>query len=317
VSTTRALGSGPRPRLAAWWHHHRQCAADSLTKLLLEPVATLLTWLVVGIALALPATLLLLLDNVAQISAALERPTQLSLLLNGDVSAASAEVLREELQGRVDVQRATLITRDAALAQFSADTGLAGLLETLSDNPLPHTIGIEAMPGTDSVGLSIMAGTFERLAAVDRVVLDTRWIERLQAVLELGRRLVVGIGLMMLVGAVLILGNTLRLAIEARRAEIVVIKLIGGGDAFARRPFLYTGLWFGIGGGVLAVALVTTLILLLGDPVNRLLSLYQSERTLTGFGPVDAIQLVLIGGAMGVASAWLSTALHLRRVEPR
>jgi cell division transport system permease protein len=317
VNTARSVGSGPRPQLAAWLHHHRQAASDSLAKLLLEPVSTFLTWLVVGIALALPATLLLILDNVADISASLERPTQLSVLLADEVSVETARELRDTLAARPDVAAVMLVTRDEALRTFSEDTGLGGLLDTLPENPLPHTLLVEASPGTDSVGLEIMAGTFGRMASVQRVVLDTRWIERLQAVVELGRRLVVGIGFMMIAGAILILGNTIRLAIEARRAEIVVIKLIGGGDGFARRPFLYTGLWFGIGGGVLAVLMVLLLTLLLGTPANLLLSLYESERTLTGFGPVAAAQLALLGGVLGVVSAWLSTTLHLRRVEPR
>jgi cell division transport system permease protein len=317
MNTPRGVGAGPRPRIAAWLHHHRQAAADSLNKLMLEPVSTLLTWLVVGIALALPAVLLLVLENVEQLTATLDRPTQLSVLMESDASEADAQQLRERLADRPDVAMVQLVTRDAALEQFAGDTGLGDVLATLPENPLPHTLLIEAMPGTDSVGLEIMAGAFQRLSGVSEVVLDTRWVARLQAILEISRRLVLGVGLMMLVGAVLILGNTIRLAIEARRDEIVVIKLIGAGDGFARRPFLYTGLWFGIGGGALAVLIVTVLFVLLSEPVNLLLALYDSERSLTGFGPLQALHLLLLGGALGVISAWQASALHLRRVEPR
>ena len=317
MNTPRGVGAGPRPRLAAWLHHHRQAAADSLNKLLLEPISTLLTWLVVGIALALPAVLLLVLENVEQLTAELDRPTQLSVLMQNSASEAEALELRERLADRPDVAAVTWVSRDAALSQFAGDTGLGDIVATLPENPLPHTLLIEAMPGTDSVGLEIMAGALQRMSGVSEVVLDTRWVARLQAIVEIGRRLVLGVGLMMVIGAVLILGNTIRLAIEARRNEIVVIKLIGAGDSFARRPFLYTGLWFGIGGGLLGIIIVAVLFTLLTDPVNLLLDLYDSERTLTGFGPLQALHLLLLGGALGVISAWQASALHLRRVEPR
>lgn len=317
MNAPRGLGVGPRPSLAAWLHHHRQAASDSLAKLLFEPFSTLLTWLVVGIALALPTTLLLTLENVEQVSVALEKPAQLSLLLAEDVDETAAQALARQLQARPDVASVEFVPRDTALEQFAEDTGLGAVVQTLPDNPLPHTLLIAASQGTDSVGLTIMAGTFEREAEVAEVVLDTRWVSRLQAIVAIGRQLVFGIGIMMVVGAVLILGNTIRLAIEARRAEIVVIKLIGGGDAFARRPFLYTGLWFGIGGGLLAVVIVTVLFQLLSGPANTLFALYDSERTLTGFGLVQALNLLLTGGFLGVISAWQSSFLHLRRVEPR
>lgn len=316
MNSPRGMGAGPRPKLVAWLHHHRQAASDSLGKLVFEPISTLLTWLVVGIALALPAILLLVLFNLEQISGELERPTQLSILMSAETTGSEAAALRDRLAARVDVARVEWISRDTALEQFAADTGLAAIVETLLDNPLPHTLLVEVVSGTDSVGLEIMAGAFARFDGVDEVVLDTRWVARLQSIIEVGRRLVLGIGVMMVVGAVLILGNTIRLAIDARRDEIVVIKLIGGGDAFARRPFLYTGLWFGIGGGIMAVLIVALLFSLLATPVNQLLALYDSDRSLTGFGPLQALQLLLIGGAMGIVSAWQAAALHLRRVEP-
>ena len=121
----------------------------------------------------------------------------------------------------------------------------------------------------------------------------------------------------MAIGAILILGNTLRLAIEARRAEIVVVKLIGGGDAFVRRPFLYTGLWCGIGGGVLAIVLVIIFLSLLASPATTLLALYNSEWRFQGLSFIGALQLALGGGSLGLLSAWQATTIHLRRVEPK
>ena len=116
---------------------------------------------------------------------------------------------------------------------------------------------------------------------------------------------------------VLVLGNTIRLAIEGRRDEIVIIKLVGGTDAFVRRPLLYTGLWFGLGGGIVAALLVTAGTLLLSPLVRDLAATYGSNFTLRGLGVIDSLQLVLLGAVLGLAGAWLAVARHLRAIEPR
>lgn len=317
MNKPRGFGVGPRPVVSAWVHHHRKAAADSLSKMVTEPVSTILTWLVVGVALALPTTLLVALLNAEQLAAGLQQPAQFSLLLADDVSAAQAETLRANMAAREGVASAELLSKEAALAQFSADTGLDAVLASLGANPLPDTILVRPVGGEDSRVYSSLAESLGRMVGVSEVVMDTQWIERLQAILALSRRLVWGFGAMMAVGAVLILANTLRLAIEARREEIIVIKLIGGSDGFARRPFLYSGLWFGIGGGVLAVVLVWSLLHFIAPPLMRLLQLYESTQSLQGLGLVGVLQLILIGGALGLLSAWQASALHLRRVEPR
>ncbi len=311
------LGLGPRPQLAAWVHHHRQAAADSLQKMLIEPIATLLTLVAVGIALALPAVLWVLLDNASAVAARVEAPTRLSLLLTDDMGFEAAQDFADRLATRFDIGTVSVLHRDEALVLFATDTGLDGLLQGLQGNPLPHTLLVT--PGVD-VGtdrLEDLADFLGERPEVDEVVLDTRWIARLDTTIAFVRQLVVGIGALMILGAVLILANTIRLAIEARRDEIVVIKLIGGGDAFARRPFLYTGLWAGVGGGLLGALLVAGLLLFISLPARSLLTLYDSDFTIHGLGLVGVIQLTLMGGAIGLLSAAQAVTLHLRRIEPR
>lgn len=317
MKLSRAAGSGPRPRLSAWVHHHRQAASDSLRKLLRTPISSGLTLLVVGITLALPAALLIVLANARDIATDIDVPSRLSVLLETSADAGDAMDLADALLARIDVASVEFIDRDTALAQFSQDTGLNHLVESLQSNPLPHTLLVTPDAALSNERLQALADSLAGFEGVDEVVLDTQWLGRLEALLALVERLVTGLGVMLAIGAVLILGNTIRLAIEARRAEIVVIKLIGGGDAFARRPFLYSGLWSGIGGGVLAVVLVLIFIGFLAEPAQALLGLYDSERRLQGLSLVASLQLILIGGALGLLSAWQATALHLKGLEPR
>jgi cell division transport system permease protein len=280
-------------------------------------VATGLTWLVVGIALALPASLLVILQNIEAVTGDMRSPARFSVLLEADTSLNAAQTILERIESRVDVRDVTLIPQDQALARFAADTGLVGLLDSIPDNPLPHTLLVNPLASVESEGLSELAKGLKVVRGVDQVVFDTLWQARLAGVLQAGRRLVMGVGLLMMMGAVLILANTIRLAIEARRDEIVVIKLIGANDAYARRPFLYTGLWSGFGGGLLGAIMVGVFFIYLSEPVNQLLQLYDSDRRFTGLGIMGVLNMMFLGGALGLLSAWHAATTQLRELEPR
>ncbi len=317
MNKTRGLGTGPRSKLGAWIHHHRQAAADSLQKMLSEPLSTFMTWLVVGIALALPTVLAVMLDNGSALAGEFESPARFSLLLEDTASLEAADDLADGLASRVDIESVTLVARDDALRSFAADTGLSALLDSLPENPLPHTLLVRPEASLTGARLEALVTALAAQPLVDEAVFDTRWLSRLEASLTFARRLVIGLGILMMVGAVLILGNTIRLAIEARREEIVVIKLIGGSDGFARRPFLYTGLWCGIGGGMLGAVLVLAFFMVVAPPIRELLALYDSPRGFSSLSLVGVLNLTLIGGALGLISAWQAASLHLKRVEPR
>ena len=311
------LGMAPRPTLASWIHHHRQAASGSLRRAFRLPVATGLTWLVVGIALALPASLLVILQNIEAVTSDMRSPARFSVLLEVGASLENAQDILKRVESRVDVQDVTLIPQDQALARFAADTGLVGMLDSIPNNPLPHTLLVNPVDNVESEGLAQLARALEAVRGVDQVVFDTLWQARLAGVLQSGRRLAMGIGLLMMMGAVLILANTIRLAIDARRDEIAVIKLIGANDAYARRPFLYTGLWSGFGGGLLGAIMVGIFFIYLAEPVNQLLQLYDSDLRFTGLGIMGVMNMMFLGGALGLFSAWHAATSQLRELEPR
>ena len=311
------LGVAPRPRPVTWLHHHRQAASGSLHRAMSLPVATLLTWLAVGITLALPASLLVILNNIEAATENLSSPARFSVLLDTNASLDDANRLSQRIAARMDVADVALVDRDQALAGFAADTGLESLLSSLLENPLPHTILVNPRDDLNAEELVGLTRALESFGGVGEVVFDTLWQSRLASAVQLGRRLVFGIGLLMVLGAILILANTIRLAIEARRDEIVVIKLIGGGDAYARRPFLYTGLWSGMGGGLLGAAMTGLFFLYLSTPVDQLMQLYNSDQVFSGLGLMGVLAMMLFGGAIGLFSAWQAASVQLRELEPR
>jgi cell division transport system permease protein len=309
--------TGLRKHFNGWLQHHRLSAADSLQRVLDNPGSSLLTWLVIGIALALPTGLNVALDNVSQASTSWDSPAQISLFLQDEVSGDRAKQLEGELSARKDVGETRFISREEALDEFRNLSGFADVLASLDENPLPDLILVTPAVTLDGPAVSALRAELQGNSEVAEAVLDMEWLQRLNSLMELSRRLVLAVGGMLVIGVLLILGNTIRLAIESRRDEIIIIKLVGGSNGFVRRPFLYTGLWYGVGGGALAALLVSAALWFMEEPIGELALLYESAFQLSGLGVMGALNLVILGGLLGLAGAWLAVSRHLVQIEPR
>lgn len=307
-----------RDRFAAYLLHHRQVARDSLLRLLRNPFGSLATWLVIGIALALPAGLFVTLDNLAQLGGRWDGAPQISLFLQPSVDEAAGQALRQRLGQRGDVAHVEYISREQALAEFRSLSGFGEVVDQLESNPLPAVIAVRPLVGVLGAGaVKKLYDDVKAMPEVDRAVLDMEWVQRLYALLTIGQRIALALATMLGVGVILVIGNTIRLAIESRREEILVVKLVGATNTFVRRPFLYTGAWFGLGGGLTAWAIVAACLAWLGDPVTQLAELYHSQFALNGLGIARVIALLAAGIGLGWLGAWLAVSRHLGAIEPR
>lgn len=305
---------GLRDRLDAALGHHRASAREAARRLRANPVTTVMTVLVIAVALALPAVLYVVLDNFRALAGHYEGQAQVSVFLARDVDARSRAALADRVRARDDVAAVRVITPDEALAEFRAQSGFPEVLDSLEGNPLPGVLVVQ--PASVAAAPALR----DALAAepgVDIAQLDSAWLQKLQAILAVGARLGESLAVAFALVVVLVVVNSIRLAIEARREEILVVKLVGGTDAFVRRPFLYTGAWLGLAGGLLGVLLVAGLVAWLSGPVATLAALYGATYALAGLGAGGGAVLLLAGGLLGWAGAWLAVARHLREVEPR
>jgi cell division transport system permease protein len=274
-----------------------------------------MVWLAVAISLALPGAMLLTLDNLRPLVPELERPVQVSVMLAGVLDLEQAEALQRELATWEGVEDVTLVRRDEALAAFGEQTGLSGLLMSLDYNPLPHALLVSpSAPRTDAA-LGQLVEAIDALSGVDRAIIDNQWISRLNQALLATERWGIALGAAMVLGAILALANTLHLAIDARREEIVVVRVIGGSPGFIRRPFLYTGLYFGAGGGLLAGAMLWVLSLWIAGPINALFVLYGSPGQIQGPGVGYPLALTALGAGLGWLTSWAASARYFSRLE--
>jgi cell division transport system permease protein len=304
-------------RLDTWAQNHRRAVTDTLDRLIGAPLSTLLTVAAIAIALALPATLLVIVDNLDELSGEWREGASLSLFLSPQLDEAAGEQLATALRSRIDIADVEVISREAGLAEFQEYSGLGGALEQLSENPLPVVLAI--YPAADLIDAADVEGLVDGLAAlpgVDFARADARWVQRLQSILSLLRDGTLVLGMMLALGVMLVIGNTIRLEIENRRDEILIMDLVGATGAFIRRPFLYSGAWYGLLGGILAWAMVAAAVALLQAPVSRVAALYETELILTGLGPRESLALLALGALLGVIGSHVTAGRHLRRLRP-
>ncbi|MBW7471528.1 permease-like cell division protein FtsX [Marinobacter sp. M216] len=306
-----------RQQAESYLTHHRKVARDSAARLWQTPVASLMTWTVMGVALALPVALLLLLTSLEGVSAGWESSARLTAYLQLEVPLEDARELREEIGVDGRVAEVELVNREDALTEFRASSGLEDALDYLEDNPLPHTLLITPEESARSeAGVEGLVRFVQGMEGIERVQVDLGWLQRLNAMTDLLARAVWALSLLLAAAVVLVIGNTVRLAIENRRDEILVAKLVGGTDAFVRRPFLYTGAWFGLGGGVVAWVLLQLSLWWLSGPIERLAGLYRSEFSLNGLSVDGALTLIIVAMLLGWLGAWVAVKRHLDDIEP-
>lgn len=280
-------------------------------------MATLMTWVVMGIAMALPVCLMLLLVSLKSVSEGWEDAARINVYLDESVDEAGALALRSDMLARASVAAVTFIPRDKALEEFRASSGLGVALDYLEQNPLPHTLVVSpADAGRSQQALTRLGEEFGELAGVDRVQIDLEWLQRLNAIADILGRGVTALALLLAAAVILVIGNTIRLAIESRRDEIVIIKLVGGTDSFVRRPFLYTGVWYGLGGALVAWWLVEVTFWWVGGPVERLSALYGGGFSLQGLPFLSGLGLLGAGAILGWFGSWVAVKRHLKAIEP-
>jgi cell division transport system permease protein len=276
-----------------------------------------MTSAVIGIALALPVGLHVLIDNLQQISGGWQQGADISLFLKQEINDAEAAELADKLRRHQRIASIRLIGKHAALEEFRRLSGFGKAIEALENNPLPALLVVQPKSEySDARSAQRLVQELGLLPEAELVQLDLQWVKRLQALARIAQRGVTVLASLLGLAVLLVVGNTIRLEIQNRHAEIEIQKLLGATDAFIRRPFLYTGLWYGLFGGLLAWFLVSLSIALLSGPVAGLAGLYQSTYALSTLDGVGSGLLLTASAGLGLGGAWLAVGRHLSRIEP-
>lgn len=313
-ASTAKLGAGDK--FGAYFRNHQMVAVESLAKLLATPASSLLTWLVIAIALTLPGALYMAVNNLQQLSGHFEASGQMTVFLAADIREADSNALRLRVASLEQVNKVVYVSPAQALEEFTQYGGISEALSFLDENPLPAVLLVEPPLGIDKAELKVLVEQIESFRHVDSVQVDMAWVERLLALLALAQRLVAVVGVLLALAIVLVVGNTIRLSIAARTEEIRVIKLVGGTNAYVRRPFLYSGFWYGAIGGILAWLMLGLCWILLQGPVSDIAELYGADFHLQPLPFEPTCWLILSAALLGLIGSWWSVQRHLVAIEP-
>ncbi len=304
--------------LGTWFARHAQAFLASVGRLLRNPVSSILTLFVIAVALSLPMSLKLFVSNARLASGDFVNAIDLSVYLRNDVSLQKAQQLAKSAGERPDVAAVTLISSDDALQEFRTYSGFGAALEVLQENPLPHVLHVRPQgEAGNAAALESLRQYFVAWPEVELVQIDSEWVMRFNAILDLMRRVLAITAVLLGIGVLAVIGNTIRLEILHRRTEIEVTKLVGGSNGFVRRPFLYIGMLYGFGGALLAWLIITLTISALAPSVSLLAQLYGSKYALSGPSSEEVGYLLGAGIVLGWLGAWISATRHLHRIEPR
>jgi len=314
---TKTAGGNFVDKLNAYRDLHAHALFSSLGRLVASPFTSIMTIAVLAIAISLASGFHILVVNLQQLTGNLETSNQISLFLRDDVSDAHANKLADSIRQNASVQDVKLITRAQALAEFQTFSGFGAAINVLEKNPLP--IVLQVLPKNsleDKEGLESLLKNFQQSPEVDIAQMDLQWVERLQSIMAVARLFATLLNVI-LGGAVLfIIGNTIRLELHNRRNEVVIAKLVGATNSFIRRPFLYTGFWIGFISGVSAWFIVTALMLILRQPVEKLSGLYEGGFHLLFLSFTETLALIGVSSVLGVLGSWVVLIYQLQHTKP-
>jgi cell division transport system permease protein len=307
-----------RPGLRAWREQHLYSLFSSLGRLAARPWATTLTLAVMSLAMALPLLFWLLLDNARQVSGSVEDARAVSAFLKADLDPAAVQALAKRLRERADVAAVEVKSPEQGLAEFRDQSGFADALKVLHYNPLPAVLIVTAR--SEALAVDAAPALVAELGsdpAVDLVQYDAEWRQRLNAILALAARAAAVLAGLLALAALLIVGNSVRLDIQGRSDEIAVMQLLGANDGFVRRPFLYTGFWYGAFAGVLTLVLIGLVEWTLAAPLSQLAASYEHRFDVHGLTIPGMAGVLGAGAALGWLGAWLAASRHIALGQPQ
>lgn len=307
-----------RSRIGRFLIHHGWVAKTSFQQLVRSPLSTLLTAAVIAIALSLPSGLFLLLNDLQTVVVGWQGTAQISAFVKKSIPDGQARSVSQLLNNWEEISDVRYMSASQALQEFQAQSGFGDALSILDENPLPAVLVITPRQEfLSSEKLQLLTSKLRQLPEIDLVQLDYQWIERLNTIIALGKRGALLLSAMLAVAVLIVIGNTIRLTIYNRRQEILVTKLIGATNQFIRRPFLYTGFWYGVSGAILSILLISLIFWLIGGPVKSLASLYNSPFQLTGLTTMDAGLVVITAVGLGLLGSWIAVTRHIQLIEPK
>lgn len=307
----------PFQRFLFFWINNARQVVTSLGEIWRTPIASVMTILVMGLSLTLPATLHIIVKNVQSINVQWDSASEISLFLNEDLSEQQISSAIRRISAYDEIESLRYISKDDALVEFKKLSGFGQALDYLQNNPLPASLIVTPQPQyRQAEPAKLLLYKLQKEREVDFGKLDIDWLARLNAIVSMLEESVITVAVLLLVSVVLIIGNTIRLSIISRREEIEVMKLVGATESFIQRPFVYTGIWYGLMGGLVAFIVLAFVVWWMQSALVDISGLYMSDFEIQGLTFSEFVTLMLLASGLGFSGAYWSVHRHIREIEP-
>ncbi len=307
-----------RRKNRAWLRRHSYSFFSSLGVLLKHKIGTLMTVLVLGIAMFFPLGLYMTLTNLDGMNLRQDEWSAITVFFKSGTTQKEVNRVAAELDERLNTEAVVIVSPAEGMADFRDASGFGESLDMLEENPLPWVMQVSPQRGsTEQVEANVdkLIGYLQSVDSIEVTQFDYKWLQRLGRMMELGQAAVTVLMLLFGLAVVVVVANTIRLDVASHAEEIEILALVGAGNAFVRQPFLYTGLWYGLMGGLLAVLLLSLTMLYLAGPLGLLLETYGTVFSLRGLGVNNSLWVLLGGSFLGWLGAWVSVQRYLRRLK--
>lgn len=296
---------------------HAQAAIHSLNLLCRKPLATLMTVIVIAISLTLPTLFWMFTYNLNKLTGDWQRGGHITVYLQSPVTEFEQTELLTKIRNTRGVSHASLKTPAEGLAELTQQEGMHDIMRYLPENPLPPVIDVVPALIVDSPAkLDLLTRQLQALPDVEQTKLDMEWVSRVHAISVFVGKLTSTLMIILGLAVVLIIATTLRLTIQSRQEEVQILKLIGATDSYIMRPFLYSGIWYGLAGAIIAVFLVNIVLLSIGLALNQLAVVYQMHYPIAGLSFKQILSLLFFALSLGWLAAHLSSKRQLSSIEP-
>lgn len=276
------------------------------------PLPSLVSVLTIGLALFLGAMFVLGLLAARSLLTSWGAQASVTAYLDRSTTDEAARALARKIATENPTLSVVYVDRTQAMKRLRTDLGdLAGALDGLSQNPLPPSLEITPRSALPPAGVRVLAAEVGRAPGVEEVEYGREWLDKLEA-LARGLR-VFGAGALFAVlgAALLVVANTIRLAVYARRDEIEIMKLVGATDGYVRAPFLLEGALQGLVGAALALAAVMAVQHWLLPRATQAFA-FASGTVAPDLRALHALSLLGLGALVGLFGSWLAVGRFLR-----
>jgi len=307
-----------RRRNRAWVRRHSYSFFSSLGVLLHHRLGTLMTVMVLGIAMFLPLGLYVTLTNLEGMNLHQDEWSAVTVFFKPGSSREDVRQVAQDLESRLNPESVAIISPTQGMEDFREASGFGESLNILEENPLPWVMQVSPQSGSTEqleARVTELTAFLQSLDSVEVTQFDYKWLQRLSRMMELGRASAFVLIILFGLAVVVVVANTIRLDVASHAEEIEILALVGASNAFVRQPFLYTGLWYGLMGGLLALALLGLTMLYLGRPLGLLLETYGTVFSLRGLGGNNTLWVLLAGGFLGWLGAWISVQKYLLKLK--